>query len=366
MGMTLPFSRIASRTGFRSHSIIKNSVYAGTVLLRCQGLPPSSVECVPRLLELRTDGFASKARGDGGFSMELLKSLRSQSGAPIVDCKKALQHADNDIPAALRWLREHGAAKASSKLQGREASEGLVGLTVSDDGKSACLVKLASETDFAGRSSMCVDLVLTVAEAASSSSNVVGQLEGDAVLNTKCIRADGKTIKDLLDEAIVAIRENLSLPTVIRLEAKAAAGGILVGYVHNRVDSSRTAGTAAAVVEVAPLEGKDVPTNILLATGKKLAMHVVAARPQYLRPDDVPANEVKKEKEILTKQAEEDSSDKPPEIVEKIVLGRMRKFYEEVCLTEQPHMIEEKNPKVGKVLNDQGIAVKQFVSLSIT
>lgn len=306
--------------------------------------------------------------GSSGFSMELLKDLRTRSGAPIVDCKKALQHADNDMAGAMDWLREHGAAKASSKLKGRETSEGLIGMTTSADGKSASLVKLASETDFAGRSAMCVDLVLSVAEAALETRSLV---DTETILETKASAAadsggNSKTVKDLLDEAIVAIRENLSLPNVVRMEAGSEGGnGILVGYVHNRVDPSRDAGTAAALVELAPEEGKkDVTKETLQAVGKKLAMHVVAARPQYMSPEDVPESELEKEKEILTKQQE--SSGKPPEIVEKIVLGRLRKFYEGVCLTEQAHMIEEKNPKVGKVLKSHGITIKRFELLSIS
>jgi len=354
--------------------------------------PPPSPPFVRQQHQQRRD-FGSG--GSGGFSLALLKELRSRSGAPIVDCKKALQHAagssegdqDDDeavLASASDWLREHGAAKVSSKVDGRETSEGLVGLRISDDddnnGRSsaAVLVKLASETDFASRSSTCVDLVLNAAQAALLSTckaahRTAENLDEETILQAKT--EGDKTVKDLLDEAIVSIRENLSFPDAIRIEAGGGddGGGILVGYVHNRIDNDKDAGTAAAVVELAPDPDRRrsssssaavaVSDDELRDAGKKLAMHVVAARPLYLSPDDVPQDALEREKEILTKQQE--GSGKPADIVEKIVLGRLRKYYKDACLTEQGHMIEEKNPTVGKFLKQKGIVVKQFAALTI-
>lgn len=289
-----------------------------------------------------------------GSSMDLLKQLRSHSGAPIVDCKKALQNANNDLNAAMDWLREHGAAKASSKVQGRETTEGLVGIKVSDDGKTASIVRVSSETDFAGRSSKFVDLVLDVA-GATLNTNQTGKLENNDVLEAKI---NDKTIKDLLDESIVAIRENISVADAIKF---ATNEGIFVGYVHNRMNGT-DAGTSAAIVELVPING-DVSLETMQSAGKKLAMHIVAAKPQYTSPADVPENDVEKEKEILIKLMGE--TNKTPEMLEKIVQGKLRKFYESICLTEQPHMIEEKNPKVADVLKNLGIKVKSYTALSI-
>jgi elongation factor Ts len=255
------------------------------------------------------------------------------------------------------WLREHGAAKAAYKVQGRETSEGLVALSVSEDGKSAAIVKVASETDFASRSSKFVELVLNVA-AATKQSPCDGQIDEVLTLTS----SDGKTVKDLLDEAIVAIRENLSVPKAVKLQAQ---HGILVGYVHNRVDSSM-AGTAAALVEVKPLKGTNTSEDTLREAGKKLAMHIVAARPQYLSLGDIPEEVLEREREILTKQQELLPFPKSPEIVDKVVGGKIRKFSEGICLLEQGHMIEEKNPKVSKVLQNLGISVERFESMSIT
>lgn len=302
-----------------------------------------------------THHFGRSIRSFADFSMSSLKNLRAQSGAPIIECKKALENAGDDLGAAMDWLREHGAAKASSKLQGRETTEGLVGLKVSADGKTAALVKVASETDFAGRSAPFVGLVGHVASAILSSTDGVLS-EGD-ILEAA---SEGKSIKDALDEAIVAIRENISVPDAKKMQS---IYGMVVGYVHNKVDSSE-AGTAAAVVEVAPAAGSSVSDDVLQSVGKKLAMHIVAARPLYLSPDNVPIEDLEREKEIILKQMGE--TGKPADIVEKIIMGKMRKFYEGVCLTEQAHMIEDQNPKVSKVLQEAGIELMRFETLSIS
>lgn len=292
-------------------------------------------------------------------TMELIKDLRAQSGAPIVDCKKALANTNNDINAALDWLREHGAAKVSSKVGDREAKEGLVGLTISDDHQSASLVQVSSETDFAGRSDAFVNLVMFCADAAlQKCKEANGTVEASDLLTAT---HNDKTVQKALDEAKVAIRENLSLGYVTSLSAN-DNGGVLVGYVHGRVLPSN-AGTAACIVDLSPAEGKTVDKELLLETGKKLAMHIVAAKPQYLYPESVPEQVLEGEKNILKKQLED--SKKPPEIIEKIVSGKIRKFYETVCLTEQAHMIEEDNPKISKNLKSLGIELNRYEMVSI-
>lgn len=287
--------------------------------------------------------------------MDMLKDLRYRSGAPIVECKKALQSSNNNLEAAMDWLREHGAAKASSKVEGRDTTEGLVSLQVSDDGRTASIVKIASETDFAGRSSKFVELIVKVADATLNSSQS-GSLSSEETLSAV---TDGKTVKDLLDEAIVAIRENLNVVDAVKLTSEE---GFLVGYVHNRVDGSG-AGTSASLVELQSIPGKSVALDKIREVGKKLAMHVVAARPVYLSPSSIDEDTIDKERKIHQKQLSD--SGKPPEIVTKIVEGKLRKFYEEVCLTEQGHMIEEKNPKVSKVLAGEGLQLKNYLLLSI-
>lgn len=291
-------------------------------------------------------------------TMDLIKDLRIQSGAPIVDCKKALANSNNDLQAALDWLREHGAAKVSSKVGDREAKEGLVGLKISDDNKSASLVQVSSETDFAGRSDAFGKLVTYCAEAALKNESINGPVDISDLLE---VEHDSKKVKQAIDEAKVAIRENLRLGSAVSLYTPHEEG-VLVGYVHGRV-LPFYAGTAAAIVDLSPAGGKNVNQEILLETGKKLAMHVVAAKPQYLNPESVPQDVVKAEKNILKKQLED--SQKTPEIIEKIVSGKMRKYYETVCLSEQSHMIEEDNPKIAKHLKNLGINLNRYELLSI-
>jgi elongation factor Ts len=377
-------------------------------------------------------------------TLSLIKKLRAQSGAPIVDCKKALLAAEQEkqkqkpetsstihqnnngdgdqeenaiLEAALDWLRQHGAAKAAAtKVQGRESLQGLVALQIASDLKSAALVKVASETDFAAQSEKFVQLVVQVANAAlqvvvstavvppaSSSSSSISTNDGnnaDNALMMTMIQEIEKlpveqhpgsratattTVKDLLDAAIVAIRENISIAQAQKLENSVDdnddGSSIWVGYVHNRVHGTN-AGTAAAVVQLSiAVDTERRPSrDDLQAIGKKLAMHIVAARPQFLSMDTVPAHVINKEREMIHKQIVEEeekasssnSSDsnkkkksKPPEIIAKIAEGRLRKFLAQVCLMDQNHMIEEENPIVSKSLQQHGVAVKRFETMAI-
>lgn len=285
-------------------------------------------------------------------TMELLKDLRARTGAPIVDCRRALaETGDGDASAAADWLREHGAAAAGRRVAGRATAEGLVGLAVADDGRRAALVRVAAETDFAGRTPRFAGLVQGVARAALEEGG--GDDPGADV-------SESERVKGMLADAIVAIRENLSVAKAVQFRSD-DDDGILVGYVHNKVESTGPAavGMSAALVQIRG----DVERPILQLLGKRLAMHVVAARPSYLTPGHVPAEEMAKERDILTKQMAD--SGRPDHIVQKIVEGRLRKFCEDVCLSEQKHMIEDGNPKIGKYLREHGIEVKRFELLSI-
>jgi elongation factor Ts len=231
-----------------------------------------------------------QTRSFADISMAQLKEIRAMSGAPIVDCKKALTDSEGDLEKAMDWLRQHGAAKAASKVSGREAVEGLVAFQVSEDGKTASIVKVSSETDFAGRSSSFVDLVTHVA-GATLSSEKDGAIEADTL---KGLKYESKSVQTALEEAIVAIRENLGLTSATKLST---ADGMFVGYVHGRVGGS-ICGLSAAVVE---LVGDADPATMQEA-GKKLAMHIVAAKPEYLDAAGVPADIVAKERDILQSQ----------------------------------------------------------------
>ena len=286
-------------------------------------------------------------RSFAAVAMAQLKDLRARSGAPINECKKALEQTDGDLDTAMDWLRKHGAAKALSKLAGREAEEGLIGAIVS--AKAAAIVQVNSETDFAGRSQSFSDLVEHVAKASLQASEI-GAIKDDVLMQ---LAVDGKSVQSAMEEAIVSIRENLRIASAVHC---AADEGLWVSYVHGRVTDNT--GTSAALVHV-----KGAPDDVLQEVGKKLAMHVVAARPVYLNVESVPEAAIEKEKEILREQMSD--SGKSPEMLEKIVSGKMRKFYESVCLTEQPHMVVQDNPKVSKALKDVGVEVTHFEFKSV-
>ena len=249
----------------------------------------------PSLATTKAFSLPTATAQRGLSTMAQIKELRSTSGAPIVDCKKALAECDGDIEKSLDWLRQHGTAKATKKLGDREAEEGLVACAVSEDGKSASIVKVSSETDFAGKSDAFVGLACHVAGATLSSSSS-GDLASDSVLG---LEYDSKSVQTAMEEAIVAIRENLGIKKAVKMTT--GDDGLLVAYVHGKADGSSDAGLAAAVVEIA---GTGVESNTELANsfGKKLAMHVVAAKPTYLSSDDIPEDVIEKEKEILLSQ----------------------------------------------------------------
>lgn len=225
--------------------------------------------------------------------MGQLKDLRSLSGAPIVDCKKALGETNGDLDLALDWLRQHGAAKATKKLSGREAVEGLVACAVSDDGKSASIVKVSSETDFAGKSDAFVRLATHIA-AATLNSNVEGILEPQSILS---LEHESKSVQVAMDDAIVAIRENLGIASAVKVTTE---DGLLISYVHGKADGKSNAGSAGAIVEIVGEGVKDI--EMAGEVGKKLAMHIVAAKPAYLSPEVVPVDAVEKERAILESQ----------------------------------------------------------------
>lgn len=318
--------------------------------------------------------------------MELIKKLRSATGAPMVECKKAIsaEGVEGDYEKAAEWLRKHGSAKAASKLAGRETSEGLVGITISntstDDEKCAhmnvvgAIVRVTSETDFASRSPAFSTLVKTVADSAITLSRIrSGKVEDkDSPARTDVMDVNeilatlvegDRSVKDALDDAVLAIRENLQIASVVSI-VPSKSDAVLAGYVHGKIDGAALAGTAAAIVELVPTTSPSKKTSKEIHDiGKKLAMHIVAAKPTYLSPDQVPQNILDKEREILMEQMND--SGKPTNIMEKIVSGRLRKFYEQVCLTEQNHMVEEGNPKINKLMNKLGLQVARFESNSI-
>lgn len=271
----------------------------------------------------------------------------------MVECRNALRESSDDLEEARRWLRKHSGTKVSAKVDGREAAEGLVAVAVDDVARRAVLLRVASETDFAGRSE-------TLSRLAEDASNAALSHDGDDVADAPLSDDGDRTVRDALEDATLSVRENLGIAETRRLVAT-GDDEIVAAYVHNRAPRSSRAGSAAAVVR---LRSDDAATaDVARDVGKRLAMHVVAAAPAYLAPDDVPADVLERERAILLEQMAD--SNKPSHILDKIIDGRLRKFYESVCLTEQEHVVEEGGPKVSKFLKEKGLEVTDFARLSV-
>lgn len=258
------------------------------------------------------------------ISASQVKELREKSGAGMMDCKKALQENGGDMDAAMDWLRARGIAKADKK-SGRTAAEGLVG--VAGSGSSAVVVEINSETDFVARNEAFQDLVRGVASVA---------LETDGSLETVSAQTypkTGKSVVDSITDAVATIGENMNL----RRTAKLSVGqGVVATYVHNSVaDGLGKLGVLVALESSGDAEA-------LAAIGKQVAMHVAATNPLALTSADVDADVAGRERAIFLEQARE--SGKPDNIVEKMVDGRMRKFFEEVALMSQSFVV---NPDVN-------------------
>ena len=253
------------------------------------------------------------------ISASQVKELREKSGAGMMDCKKALAENNGDMEAAIDWLRAKGIAKADKK-SGRTAAEGLVG--VAAEGNKAVVVEINSETDFVARNDAFQDLVRGVAAVALSTDGTV-----DAVA-AATYPATGKSVADSVTDAVATIGENMNLR---RSKLLAVEEGVVASYIHNSVAT----GLGKLGVLVALKSSGD--QNALSAIGKQIAMHVAATNPLAVTSADVDAGVADRERAIFIEQARE--SGKPDNIIEKMVEGRMRKFFEEVALMSQSFVI---------------------------
>lgn len=269
-----------------------------------------------------------------------VKALREQSGAGMMDCKTALTENDGDMEAAVDWLRKKGLSAAAKKA-GRAAAEGLVGMAV--DGNTGALVEVNAETDFVGRNETFQAFVAKVAAIAVAHGADVDALKSSDF-------AGGTSVEQAVVDLVAKIGENIGLRRSVQLSVE---NGVVSGYIHNQV----APGMGKIGVLVA-LESTGDRAK-LEELGRQLAMHVAAAQPQYLDVASVDTSALDREREVLAEQAR--ASGKPEEIVEKMVEGRLRKFYEEVVLLEQTFVIDGES-KVGKFVEaaakDIGAPVK--------
>ncbi|NOR62503.1 MAG: elongation factor Ts [Rhodobacteraceae bacterium] len=263
-----------------------------------------------------------------------VKELRDSSGVGMMDAKKALTATDGDMEAAVDWLRTKGLAKAAKKSD-RTAAEGLVGVAV--NGNVAVAVEVNSETDFVAKNAEFQGLVSGITTVALGVDSVEALLEADM---------GGKTVSTVVGEKIATIGENMTVRRMARLE-----GDVLATYVHNA--AATDLGLIGVIVA---LKGGNEDI------AKQICMHVAATNPASLNEGDLDPAMIEREKNVLTEQARE--SGKPENIIENMIKGRMRKFYEEVTLVNQKFVI---NPDitVAQFAKEAGAEVTGFVRLAV-
>lgn len=271
----------------------------------------------------------------------LVKQLREMTGAGMMDAKRALEENKGEIEAASDWLRKKGIAKAAKKSS-RSASDGLVAIAI--DGNKGAAIELNSETDFVARNEEFQAFVKKVAQAALG----VSSLE-----DLKAAKLDGgKSVEESLTDLIAKIGENMTLR---RFQSVNVSKGTIIAYMHNEL--------APNLGKIGVLVGleTEAEAGALQAVGKQIAMHVAAANPECLDQSSVNPEKLQREKDILSEQAR--SSGKPEDIIAKMVEGRIRKYFEEVCLLDQIFVIDQER-KISKVVEDAGKQAGKPVKLT--
>lgn len=262
------------------------------------------------------------------ITASMVKELRERTGLGMMECKKALVEVDGDVEKAIEEMRKSSGLKAAKKA-GRTAAEGVVLVRVADDNRSALLLEVNSETDFVARDENFLNFVREVLEVA---------------FQTKQVDIDALMAGDLgaKREALVQkIGENISVRRAVLVE-----GDVVDGYVHSNNKMAAVVAISAGDPELA----------------RDIAMHVTAVNPRVAKPEDMPQDEIDKEKEII--KAQPDMAGKPDEIVEKMMAGRIKKFLKEISLVDQPFV---KNPdqSVGALLKESGAELQRFVRLEV-
>lgn len=279
------------------------------------------------------------------ITANMIKELREMTGAGMMDCKKALTEADGNMEKAVEILREKGLAKAAKKA-GRIAAEGLVATYVSEDGKTAALVEVNSETDFVAKNELFKTFVDETAKQAvlTKTNNIEDFMKEAWHLD------NSKTVQDVLTEKISVIGENLNIRRFVKYEIES---GIIATYIHG-------GGRIGVMVHLDCNSSSDK----LAEAGKNIAMQIAAVYPKYITIDEVPADYVEKEREILKQQALNEG--KPANIVEKMIEGRLKKSLKEICLMDQAYIrdpemtVSQYLDSVSKEIGDK-VTIKAFV-----
>ena len=280
-----------------------------------------------------------------------VKELREMTGAGMMDCKKALGATDGDMDKAVEWLREKGLAGAEKKA-GRAAVEGAAFTVVSDDAKKAAVVEVNIETDFAANTDKFKAFVKDVADQAIASSSA----DIDAFLAEKWHKDESITVEDARKQAVADISENIGIRRFQKVEEP---NGFIASYIH-------AGGKIGVLVDVET----DVVNDAVKEMGKNIAMQAAALKPLYTRQDEVPADYVEHEKEILKAQIENDPKEaaKPDKVKDGMIMGRINKEMKEICLVDQVYVkAEDGKQSVQKYVeevakaNSAKITIKSFV-----
>ena len=270
------------------------------------------------------------------ITAQQVKELREKTGAGMMDCKKVLTETDGDMEKATELLRERGITKAAKKSS-RIAAEGLVDSYVSEDGKVGAVVEINAETDFVAQNTDFKQFVKDVVKQIALNN----PKDVEELLAQPSIAEEGKTVQEALTNKIATIGENMTIRRFARYES---ANGLVASYIHGE-------GKIGVLVE---MENADIEL------AKDVCMQIAAAKPEYLSREDVPQERVEKEMEILKIQAMNEG--KPEAIAEKMVQGRIGKFYSDICLVDQEFV---KNPdmKISELLKQKGAKVVAFARL---
>lgn len=266
------------------------------------------------------------------ITASMVKELREITGAGMMDCKKALTATNGDKEKAIDWLREKGISKAEKKAD-RIAAEGAVASYISEDGKVGVLVEINCETDFAAGNEQFRSLVEKIAKHIAVSNPA----DLDALNNSEL---DGKTVSAIITEATATIGEKIALRRFVRYQTE----GRLASYIH-------MGGKIGVLVELTA--GDET-------IGKDISMQIAAAKPAYLKREEVPEDVLEHEKEFLRQQALNEG--KPEKIVEKMIIGRLQKFYKENCLVDQ-EFIKDSDKTISQVMNEYGKQIGEKIDI---
>ncbi len=268
------------------------------------------------------------------ITASLVKELRDKTNAGMMDCKKALTATDGDLDAAITWLREKGISKAAGKAD-REASEGIIVARLSDDGKTGMLIEINCETDFVSRNDNFIAFVDKIADTIAAS---------DAKTREEALqlKIDDLTVEDFIKAKVIELGENIQLRKFERFEL--SDNGAIAQYIH-------MGGKVGVLVEVGAEQGETAAKDEFRDLVKDITLHIAAAAPAGLSRDDIPEETVEKEKDVFRAQLANEG--KPAEIIEKIILGKIGKFYSESCLLEQA-FVKEPDVTIKKLVETTG------------